>query len=232
MHWAFELNKEFCTFYLLHHVLALLYLLSTRKFKSLKLVSSCLALLSINYFTILASLPQTSIGAKYPESLKIGINYANLAEPNITVTDDFKFEPLPDFNPGAGVLIGKLSRKLNGSSKSLTLVAINANYPWTAEGIYRRKVTLKRLNNLFRHKQERLDESVIIVGDIGTGPFTWDYRQFFKEGPFTPIQLSLLARFGLSFSEHPVILYRDLGIVSYGRSSNGAIVQVAVELAF
>lgn len=222
MHWAFELNKEFCTLYLLHHILGLVYLISREKFKERKGLSGIFAVLVVQYLAVLLGPISFEHKNDFTNPAQIQVDYKSQSEP-IILSNNLKFDPLPDLSPGSGVIVGKLS----GLEKTLTLVVLDVDYPWTAEGIYRRKVILKRLNNLFRHENALLDGPTIIIGEVSTGPYTWDYKQFFKEGMFRPLPLTLSMRLGLAFIEHPVAYFRDLRIMSYRRSGSSVTLEVS-----
>lgn len=79
---------------------------------------------------------------------------------------------------GERVLVVNSQR--NGS-ENLKIILMNIQISWDQDETYEKKITLKRMASYFRQHQE----NVILLGNFGTTPFTWDYQQFQNEGQFS-----------------------------------------------
>jgi hypothetical protein len=122
---------------------------------------------------------------------------------NIFIEGQREFTELPNLDPGIGVRVGRI-RTVAGD---ITLAIVNIDVPLNKKGIYERKVMLRRINSVFRHpflksdgpriirKKARLNfdkEPILLLGNFGASPFTWDVQQFWHEDNFevTPLRWS------------------------------------------
>ncbi len=121
----------------------------------------------------------------------------------ILIEGQREFSELPNLDPGVGVRVGRIRT----AAGDITLAIVNIDVPLNKKGIYERKVMLRRINSVFRHpflksngprivrKKARLNfgkAPILLIGNFGASPFTWDVQQFWHEDNFevTPLRWS------------------------------------------
>ncbi len=247
-HWLFEFNREIFFLYFIHHLLAIVYL--AREWRSKKL-SLTVFLFLLGIYSFALRVPQfsalTGRGTQLnfsvldPKDLKnsnalryefeaaIGDGGGHGADgPNeelIYFNGTGSFKELNDFNPGAGVRLFKILT----SAGPVTLVILNISTPHDKHRIYDRKVILRRINSLFRHPPTELMGPVLIIGNFGAGPLTWDFQQFWQEDNFKLIPLDWSSGLGLPSSEHIYFAYRGMKGIRLGQKSDGIIIELPAQ---
>lgn len=240
-HWVFEFNREIFFFYLIHHLFAVVYLLKT--WRSNRLVLSIFFVLILIYsFAIRVPDFTKSVGAgtqihfsvfdstqlqkpALPRMhFEIGIGNGDKSQdgPQIYFQGIGNFLELSDYNPGEGARIFKIET----TAGPLTLVALNISTPYDKHSIYDRKVILRRINSLFRHPAAELLGPVIIVGNFGAGPLTWDFQQFWQEDNFKMIPLDWGSGLGLPSPQHLYFAYRGIRGINLVPEHGGILIEV------
>jgi len=247
MHLLLELNREYSSYYLVHHFIVLALLVYLPVEKALKGALAFVCAILIAKYSMQMEWDALLIKSKDSHAnLEITLLYSqkeltsckdHFAESRtgnmIYVSSDAKiqttlpFREVQEFESNASARVYEVT--LN-PEKKFTFAAVNTDFPWDSDNIYLRKVILKRLASLFRHDLT----PVIIAGDIGTGPFSWDYRQFKEEGSFALYPLTKAFALGFSLAGHPVVMTTEPFVVeSIGNIESGCgATSTRIDIAF
>ena len=239
-HWLFEFNREIFFIYLVHHLIAIIWLF--RGWRSKKLPLFFLVLL-LGTYSFAVRLPQftelagkgtqvyfsalkpgqlfQSSSSRYDFEIAIGEGALEDSNDQIYLAGAGTFLELSDYKPGVGVRLFKIDTSVG----PVTVVVLNIATPHDKHRIYDRKVILRRINSLFRHPPAELVGPVVIVGNFGAGPLTWDFQQFWQEDNFKMFPLDWSAGLGLPSSEHLYFASRGIKGIRLAQAAEGVTIE-------